>query len=111
GLEQNDAAENGGAGAREQKPAVADSGQEANRRQATHQQRQPVDGQQRERQFRADAQPVDQENGQPSGDGPFVAELEEQQQGEQDGAGAAEVAKKLRDAGLVDNQRGWERTA
>ena len=99
GEEQDQAAEDGGEHAAHQQAAVADARQDGHGHQAPDEQEQPVEGENQQRAGRAQPDAADQEQRQPAGDRPLVAELEEQQQGEQHGAGAAEIAQRLAQRG------------
>ena len=74
-------------------------------------QEQPVERQDDERTGGTQAHAAVQEQRQPAGDGPFVAELNEQQQGEEHRAGAAEILQRLAERGMRALGRRGERLA
>ncbi len=71
----------------------------------------PVEGQDCERTGRTQTHAVMQEKGQPAGNGPFIAELDEQQQGEEDRAWTAKILQRLAERGLRTLGRRGERLA
>ena len=79
---------------------MAHARQDGHRPQASGHQEQPVERQDQQRRFGAQAHAADQEQRQPAGDRPFVAELNEQQQREQHRARAAEILQRLPQGGL-----------
>src|SRR6266478_1848678 len=84
---------------------MPDSRQKGYRSQAARHQKQPVERENQQRALRTKAYPPDQKQRQPTGDGPFVPELNEQQQGKEHRAGASEIGERLAKSGVL--ALGW----
>ena len=86
---------------------MTDAGQNGHRGEPSRHQEKPVKRQREQRLLRAHPHPPAQKQRQPSGQRPFVAELEKQQQREQNRPETSEIAKRLAERGL----RGYRRLA
>ena len=105
---EDEAAEQGGQDAPQQQAAVPYARQDGHRPQPPGHQEQPVQRQGQQRRFGAQPHAPDQEQGEPSGDRPFVAELDEQEQREQNRARASEVLEGLPQGRLCPFGQGRE---